>query len=201
VIVTLALTLFASWAWGFTLNRVSLFALIFSIGILVDDAIVVVENIHRHMAMGEYLATVPEVTDYQGYAGTAAPINFNGLVRQYYLREGANVGDLQVNLLDKHERHRQSHAIALSVRGPLQTIARRYGGNAKIVEIPPGPPVLSPLVAEVYGIDYDGQIRIAHKVRKVFGSAPDIVDVDDSVEYPSRKLASDWRSQGRPATF
>jgi len=396
VIVTLALTLFASWAWGFTLNRVSLFALIFSIGILVDDAIVVVENIHRHMAMGrrnlleaippavdevggptilatftviaallpmafvtglmgpymspipinastgmlislvvafvftpwmtnfmlgnghgasatreivdrgrhdrfphpgplpegegdpqraldghagddlvegesgrlerlfervispflagakgnrnrwwllvgilvliglslalvaskavilkmlpfdnksefqvvvdmpegtsleqtarvlnamgEYLATVPEVTDYQAYAGTAAPINFNGLVRQYYLREGANVGDLQVNLLDKHERDRQSHAIALSVRGPLQTIARRYGANAKIVEIPPGPPVLSPLVAEVYGIDYDGQIRIAHKVRKLFESTPDIVDVDDSVEYPSRKL-------------
>jgi len=139
-------------------------------------------------AMGEYLATVPEVTDYQGYAGTAAPINFNGLVRQYYLREGANVGDLQVNLLDKHDRDRQSHAIALSVRGPLETIARRYGGNAKIVEIPPGPPVLSPLVAEVYGIDYDGQIRIGHKVRKVFKSAPDIVDVDDSVEYPSRKL-------------
>jgi multidrug efflux pump subunit AcrB len=366
VIVTLALTLFASWAWGFTLNRVSLFALIFSIGILVDDAIVVVENIHRHMAMGrrnlleaippavdevggptilatftviaallpmafvtglmgpymspipinastgmlislvvafvftpwmtnfmlgkrsqqhaleahageglvegessrlerlfdrvispflaggrgnrnrwwllggilvliglslalvaskavilkmlpfdnksefqvvldmpegtsleqtsrvlnamgEYLATVPEVTDYEAYAGTAAPINFNGLVRQYYLREGANVGDLQVNLVDKHHRDRQSHAIALAVRGPLQKIARKYDGNAKIVEIPPGPPVLSPLVAEVYGIDYDGQIRIAHKVRKVFESTPDIVDVDDSVEYPSPK--------------
>jgi multidrug efflux pump subunit AcrB len=320
VVVTLALTLFASWAWGFTLNRVSLFALIFSIGILVDDAIVVVENIHRHLAIGkrnlleaippavdevggptilatftviaallpmafvtglmgpymspipinastgmlvslvvafvftpwmtnymlgrktqayaeghggdglsegesgrlqrlfdcviapflvgpkgnrnrwwllfgmlgliglslmlvaskavilkmlpfdnksefqvvldmpegtsleqtvrvlnamdEYLATVPEITDYEGYAGTAAPINFNGLVRQYYLREGANVGDLQVNLLDKHARDRQSHAIALAVRGPLQEIAREYGSNAKIVEIPPGPPVL-----------------------------------------------------------
>jgi multidrug efflux pump subunit AcrB len=367
VIVTLALTLFASWAWGFTLNRVSLFALIFSIGILVDDAIVVVENIHRHMAMGkrnlieaippavdevggptilatftviaallpmafvtglmgpymspipinassgmlislvvafvftpwmtnfmlgkkaqehaaedhggeglveeergrlnrffdrlispflagtggnrnrwwlllgilaliglsltlvatkavvlkmlpfdnksefqvvldmpegtsleqtarvlnamgEYLAKVPEITDYQAYAGTAAPINFNGLVRQYYLREGANVGDLQVNLVDKHERDRQSHAIALAVRGPLQDIAKKYGGNAKIVEIPPGPPVLSPLVAEVYGIDYDGQIKVAHTVRKVFESTPDIVDVDDSVEYPSGKL-------------
>jgi len=370
VIVTLALTLFASWAWGFTLNRVSLFALIFSIGILVDDAIVVVENIHRHMALksnlgrkllelipgavdevggptilatftviaallpmafvsglmgpymspipinastgmlislvvafvftpwmtnfmlgrrhargegeghdgghgheeggtvlsrlfngligpflagakgnrnrwlllagilvliggsvflvvnktvilkmlpfdnksefqvvldmpegtsleqtaqvltelGEYLETVPEVSDYQAYAGTAAPINFNGLVRQYYLRRGAYLGDLQVNLVDKHHRDQQSHDIALALRGPLQEIARRYGGNAKIVEIPPGPPVLSPLVAEVYGLDYEGQIKVARQVRQAFESTADIVDVDDSVEFPSRKL-------------
>ncbi|WP_295446316.1 efflux RND transporter permease subunit [uncultured Thiodictyon sp.] len=367
VIVTLALTLFASWAWGFTLNRVSLFALIFSIGILVDDAIVVVENIHRHMAlstarlldlmpravdevggptilatftviaallpmafvsglmgpymspipinaslgmvislavafiftpwmtnfmlgrrhdqgarasrphgaaagetpallgrifrpvigpflvgrtghrnrwfllagilvliggsvmlavnkvvvlkmlpfdnksefqvvldmpegtsleqttrvlaeMGEYLATVPEVTDYQAYAGTAAPINFNGLVRQYYLRSGANLGDLQVNLVDKHQRSRQSHAIASALRAPLQAIASRYQGNAKIAEPPPGPPVLAPLVAEVYGLGYPGQIATAAKVRAAFASTPDIVDVDDSVEFPSTKL-------------
>jgi len=364
VVVTLAMTLFASWAYGFTLNRVSLFALIFSIGILVDDAIVVVENIHRHMAMGkgrlldlmpravdevggptilatftviaallpmafvsglmgpymspipinasmgmlislmvafvftpwmtnfmlgrvslahahagheaadaerswldrvfsglmtpflvgrrgiinrwlllasmllliagsiwlavnrtvvlkmlpfdnksefqivldmpegtsleqtarvlaemgDYLSGVPEVTDYQTYAGTAAPINFNGLVRQYYLREGANVGDLQVNLIDQHHRDKKSHTIAEGLRGPLQEIARRYDGNAKIVEIPPGPPVLSPLVAEVYGLDYAGQIRVAKQVRDVFESTPDIVDVDDSVEFPSRKL-------------
>jgi multidrug efflux pump subunit AcrB len=366
VAVTLALTLFASWAWGFTLNRVSLFALIFSIGILVDDAIVVVENIHRHLGlsskkllklmpkavdevggptilatftviaallpmafvtglmgpymspipinastgmlislvvafvftpwmtnfmlggkahahaqhpaggehaaegdgrlrgffdraispflagrrgnrnrwllllgvllliagslflvanktvilkmlpfdnksefqvvldmaegtsleqtarvlgeMGEYLDTVPEVTDYQAYAGTAAPINFNGLVRQYYLREGANLGDIQVNLADKHHRERQSHEIALSVRAPLQAIAAKYQGNAKIVEIPPGPPVLSPLVGEIYGLDYDGQIKMAKQVRGVFKGTPDIVDVDDSVEYPADKL-------------
>jgi multidrug efflux pump subunit AcrB len=383
VIITLALTLFASWAWGFTLNRVSLFALIFSIGILVDDAIVVVENIHRHMVisrarlldlmpaavdevggptilatftviaallpmafvsglmgpymspipinaslgmvislavafvftpwmtnfmigrrhdrmvaadplgarasrppigghaggtpalpgeggnpllargfrtaigpfligrkghlnrwfllagilvliggsiwlavgkvvvlkmlpfdnksefqvvldmpegtsleqttrvlaeLGDYLATVPEVTDYQAYAGTAAPINFNGLVRQYYLRSGANVGDIQVNRVDKHYRARQSHAIALSLRGPLQEIARRYQGNAKIAEPPPGPPVLAPLVAEVYGLDYPGQIATAGRVRAAFESTPDIVDVDDSVESPAPKL-------------
>ncbi len=361
VIVTLAITLFASWAWGFTLNRVSLFALIFSIGILVDDAIVVVENIHRHMIlsrdalldlipravdevggptilatftviaallpmafvsglmgpymspipinasmgmlvsllvafiftpwmsnlmfkrqrslqietgsghhdtgrldnlfqhligsflsgstghrnrwflllgilvliagsimlvvnrsvilkmlpfdnksefqvvldmpegtsleqttrvlheMGEYLATVPEVTDYQGYAGTAAPINFNGLVRQYYLRQGAALGDLQVNLLNAHDRDQKSHAIAMALREPLQTIARKYDGNAKIVEIPPGPPVLSPLVAEVYGLSYPGQIEIAKSIRSVMESTPDIVDVDDSFEYPSAK--------------
>jgi multidrug efflux pump subunit AcrB len=367
VVVTLALTLFASWAWGFTLNRVSLFALIFSIGILVDDAIVVVENIHRHMAMskaklldlmpkavdevggptilatftviaallpmafvsglmgpymspipinasmgmlislvvafvftpwmtnamlgkrhaagighadheashashsggrlgtlfnrvigpflvgrkgklnrwlllagilvliaasislvtsrvvilkmlpfdnksefqvvldmpegtsleqtarvlgemGDFLAGVEEVTNFQIYAGTAAPINFNGLVRQYYLREGAHLGDIQVNLVDSHHRDRQSHAIAAEMREPLQAIALRHDGNAKIVEIPPGPPVLSPLVAEIYGLDYDGQIRAAGEVREVFASTPDIVDVDDSVEYPSRKL-------------
>jgi multidrug efflux pump subunit AcrB len=361
VVVTLALTLFTSWAWGFTLNRVSLFALIFSIGILVDDAIVVVENIHRHMAMsrkklldlmpkavdevggptilatftviaallpmafvtglmgpymspipinastgmlislvvafvftpwmtnfmlggkarahsggthadegggrlqgffdliispfvvgrrgnlnrwlllavvllliagslylvvsravvlkmlpfdnksefqvvldmpegtsleqtarvlsemGEYLAAVPEVTNYQAYAGTAAPINFNGLVRQYYLREGAHLGDIQVNLVDKRHRDRKSHEIAFSVREPLQAIAETYDGNAKIVEIPPGPPVLSPLVGEVYGLDYDGQVEIAKQVREVFERTADIVDVDDSVEQASRK--------------
>ena len=366
VIVTLALTLFASWAYGFTLNRVSLFALIFSIGILVDDAIVVVENIHRHMAigrrklaalipgavdevgsptilatftviaallpmafvtglmgpymspipinasmgmlislivafvftpwmsnrllasrhdaalesdtsghhpggqnqvlrrlfqtligpflaggrgllnrwlmlggllvligasislavtqtvilkmlpfdnkselqvvldmpegtslertarvlaeMGEYLETIPEVTDYQAYAGTAAPINFNGLVRQYYLREGAHLGDLQVNLVDKHHRDQKSHAIALDLRAPLQAIAERYEGNAKIVEIPPGPPVLAPLVAEVYGIDYPGQIEVAKQVRETFAATEDLVDIDDSVEVPSAKF-------------
>ncbi len=361
VVVTLAMTLFASWAWGFTLNRVSLFALIFSIGILVDDAIVVVENIHRHLSMGAkrlldaipaavdevggptilatftviaallpmafvsglmgpymspipinaslgmlislivafvftpwmsnrmlgrvvhkfeghahesetspglerffdrvmspfllggkghrnrwlllagiltlitlsillvvgkavilkmlpfdnksefqivldmpegtslerttrvlneigtYIATVPEVTDYQVYSGTAAPINFNGLVRQYYLREGANVGDIQVNLVDASDRDRKSHDIALAVREPVQEIAKRLGGNAKIVEVPPGPPVRSPLVAEVYGLDYEGQIAVAKALRETFESTPDIVDVDDSVEYPSEK--------------
>lgn len=358
VIVTLATTLFASWAWGFTLNRVSLFALIFSIGILVDDAIVVVENIHRHMQMGDkrlleaipvavdevggptilatltviaallpmafvtglmgpymspipinasigmlisllvafivtpwlaykvlagkthdheknessgglykifkrylgpflrgdegkpnrrklllvitvlivlsvglvgvklvvlkmlpfdnksefqvvvdmpegttveqtarvlgelgrYLATVPEVSDYQVYAGTAAPINFNGLVRQYYLRSGANVGDIQVNLVDKKDRDRRSHEIAQVAREPLQAIGLRYNANVKIVEVPPGPPVQSPLVAEIYGPDYAEQINVARKVRTVFESTPDIVDVDDSTEADAPRL-------------
>jgi multidrug efflux pump subunit AcrB len=358
VVITLAATLFASWAWGFTLNRVSLFALIFSIGILVDDAIVVVENIHRHMQMGgkklveaiplavdevggptilatftviaallpmafvtglmgpymspipinasigmlislaiafivtpwmsnvvlkvdshsghheeggaglyrffekwvgpflrgkeggkkrvklaiaillligasvglagvkwvvlkmlpfdnksefqvvvdmpegtsveqtarvlgelgRYLATVPEVTDYQVYAGTASPINFNGLVRQYYLRSGANVGDIQVNLTDKHRRERKSHEIALDVRAPLQEIGRKFDANVKIVEVPPGPPVQSPLVAEIYGLDYDGQIGVAKEVRQVLESTPDIIDVDDSVEADAPKI-------------
>ena len=137
--------------------------------------------------MGDYLSGVPEVTDYQAYAGTATPINFNGLVRQYYLREGAHLGDIQVNLVDQHHRDRQSHAVASDLRAPLQEIARRHNGNAKIVEIPPGPPVLSPLVAEVYGLDYEGQIGVARQVRGVFEGTTDIVDVDDSVEHQSPK--------------
>ena len=121
---------------------------------------------------------------------TSAPpsISFNGLVRQYYLREGANVGDIQVNLVDKAERDRKSHEIATSVRVPLQDIARKYDGNAKIVEVPPGPPVMSPIVAEVYGLDYEGQIQQAKKIREVFEGTENVVDVDDSVEYPAEKL-------------
>ena len=353
VIVTLAATLFASWAWGFTLNRVSLFALIFSIGILVDDAIVVVENIHRHRQLGgkslldsipsavdevggptilatftviaallpmafvtglmgpymspipinasigmlislavafvvtpwltykmlrgvtchqpahaedgaalykyfekymkpflngnsgsprrwkllyivlglitisialvmfkavvlkmlpfdnksefqvvvdmpegtaleetqhvlkefsAYLVTVPEVKNLQTYAGTASPINFNGLVRQYYLRSGAHVGDIQVNLVSKEHRHRQSHDIALSVRDPLVNLAKKYNANIKIVEVPLGPPVQAPLVAEVYGLNYEGQARVAKQLRTMFEATPDVHDVDDSIE-------------------
>jgi multidrug efflux pump subunit AcrB len=359
VTLTLAATLFASWAWGFTLNRVSLFALIFSIGILVDDAIVVVENIHRwHVLepekplwqiiphavdevggptilatftviaallpmafvsglMGPYMspipinasmgmfislaiafvvtpwlalkmmkpnhgahvedkttvrlmalfrglmprfldertgkaarrklwigiviaiaasvslgvfklvvlkmlpfdnksefqivldmpvgtpleetagvlreisaeiAKVPEVKDYQAYAGTAAPINFNGLVRQYYLRTNPEMGDVQVNLVDKHNRDRKSHEIAVSVREAVMAIARQHGGNAKVVEVPPGPPVLSPIVAEVYGPDYAGQIDTAKKVRAAFEGTADILGVDDSVDADAPKV-------------
>ncbi len=362
VIVTLAMTLFASWAWGFTINRVSLFALIFSIGILVDDAIVVVENIHRHIQrgadnlleaipkavdevggptilatftviaallpmafvsglmgpymspipinasmgmlislmvafiftpwmtnkalanqshqvhgnsdgtitsgwlynlfnriitpflvggagrlrrwilllvvllmiggaistvtsravimkmlpfdnksefqvvldmpegssleqtsrvlddIGNYLATVPEVSDYQVYAGTAAPISFNGLVRQYNLRQAAHLGDIQVNLVDKTQRERKSHDIALAVRQPIKAIADQFGGNVKIVEVPPGPPVMAPLVAEVYGLNYAGQIEHATSLRKLFEETPDIIDVDDSTVFPEKKL-------------
>jgi len=358
VAVTLAMTLFASWAWGFTLNRVSLFALIFSIGILVDDAIVVVENIHRHMQLGQkklidaiplavdevggptilatftvvaallpmafvsglmgpymspipinasigmlislavafvitpwlslkllgrkgphahsgarsdqalyplfhriispllagrrgrrnrwlllaaivalilasvslagfklvvlkmlpfdnksevqvivdlpegssleqsarvvaelgdYIAGVDEVTDYQAYVGSASPINFNGLVRQYYLRDAANLSDIQVNLRHKSLRERNSHEIALALRAPLQEIGRRYQANVKIVEVPPGPPVYAPLVAEVYGIDYDGQIRVARELRELFAQSDGIVDIDDSVETESAR--------------
>ena len=138
--------------------------------------------------MGRYLSRLPEVRDYQLYAGTTAPISFNGLVRQYYLRESGHQGDIQVNLVDKHERERKSHEIALSVRDDIQAIADQYGGNAKIVEVPPGPPVMAPLVAEVYGINYRGQIDAAGKLRGVFEATPDIVDIDDSVETASEKI-------------
>jgi multidrug efflux pump subunit AcrB len=362
VILTLTATLFASWAWGFTLNRVSLFALIFSIGILVDDAIVVVENIHRHQQlepgkplreiiplavdevggptilatltviaallpmafvsglmgpymspipinsslgmvislgiaftvtpwlalklmkphaghghgqegthapasglagrlqglfdkvlmpllvhrgkrwmmglgivaavmlsvglatvpssglgvvlkmlpfdnksefqvvvempagtpledtaaalgdMGAFLAKQPEVLNLQAYAGTASPITFNGLVRQYYLRADAEQGDLQVNLVDKHHRHEKSHAIAQRLRVDLEKIAARHGARIKVVEVPPGPPVMSPLVAEIYGPDEAGRQQLAQRVAKAFGQTADIVGIDTSLK-------------------
>lgn len=364
VVLTLTATLFASWAWGFTLNRVSLFALIFSIGILVDDAIVIVENIHRHQhlfphkrliniipaavnevggatilatltviaallpmafvtglmgpymspipinasmgmllslaiafvitpwlalklmkhtnthadstlahvdaviehaesaaiqwlkptfqkifrpflsedkggrnrkllavtvvsmiagsvalpvvgmvvlkmlpfdnksefqvvldmpsdtrvektdevlrEMARYLSTVPELKDFQIYSGVSAPINFNGLVRQYYLRSSETQGDIQVNLVDKHERKDKSHVIAMRVRPMLVEIAKKHSGRVKVVEVPPGPPVLSPLVAEIYGPTDEGRYDIAQKVRRVFEKTEGVVDVDDS---------------------
>ncbi|MCC7083194.1 MAG: efflux RND transporter permease subunit [Burkholderiales bacterium] len=357
VFLTLAVTLFASWMWGFTLNRVSLFALIFSIGILVDDAIVVVENIHRRRTlhggslaavipqavdevggptilatftviaallpmtfvtglmgpymspipinasmgmlislaiaftltpwlalkllrsaedahaparesrferlfarligpfvasayarrnrwlllgavlglivasvslaaarvvvlkmlpfdnksefqvvvdmpagtpleitasvlheMGAYLATVPEVTHYQAYAGAASPINFNGLVRQYYLRERAELGDIQVNLAGKDARSRKSHEIAQALRPGLETLAERWGAAVKVVEVPPGPPVLAPIVAEVYGPDEAGRVRAAKQVREALAATPGIVAVDDTVDDPAPRI-------------
>ena len=143
---------------------------------------------HVLRELGQYLATVPEVENYQAYAGTASPINFNGLVRQYYLRRGAHVGDIQVNLAAKHDRERQSHEIASAVRAPLTEIGKRLNANVKVVEVPPGPPVQSPLVAEIYGIDYNGQREVAGKVRAVFDATPDVVDIDDSVETQAPRL-------------
>ncbi len=369
VVLTLAATLFASWAWGFTLNRVSLFALIFWIGILVDDAIVVVENIHRHHAltperplleiipaavdevggptilatftviaallpmafvsglMGPYMSPIPinasmgmlislavafvvtpwmaamllgrggthapafdlsqraaplfarvfapmldpthgprmrrrvalgmvvlvvaslalpmvgwvrlkmlpfdnksefsvvvdmpagaplertsaalqdiaavltsepVVHDIQAYAGTAAPINFNGLVRQYDLRASSELGELQVNLVPKSDRHEQSHAIATRLRPAVQAAARRHGANAKVVEVPPGPPVLAPLVAEIHGPDAERRQAVAKAVRRVLENTDGVVDVDDSsiADAPRKVLVIDRRKAG-----
>jgi multidrug efflux pump subunit AcrB len=122
--------------------------------------------------IGAEIAQVPEVADYQAYAGTASPINFNGLVRQYYLRSAPEMGDIQVNLVDKKHRDRQSHEIAVSVRDRVVAVALKHGGNAKVVEVPPGPPVMSPIVAEVYGPDYPGQIAVAKQVRAAFEGTP-----------------------------
>ena len=138
--------------------------------------------------IGGYLATVPEVTDYEAYAGTASPINFNGLVRQYYLRSGSEMGDIQVNLVDKHHRDRKSHEIATSVRPEIERIAARHQAKVKVVEVPPGPPVMSPIVAEIYGPDYEGQMKVAKQVRAHFAKTADIVAIDDTIEEDANKL-------------
>ncbi len=138
--------------------------------------------------LANYLLTVPEVASVQVYAGTASPFNFNGLVRHYFLRRGANVADLQVTLLSKEHRSRQSHAIAVAVRPRIDSIANRYGASAKIAEIPPGPPVLSTLVAEVYGATDSIRLAAARQVKQVFESTEGVVDVDWTVEAPEEKV-------------
>ena len=132
--------------------------------------------------IADYVSRQPLVVNYESYIGTSAPISFNGLVRHYDLRRGDNVADIQVNLVDKKDRSLQSHAIAKQMRGPIQAIAKKYNANVKIVEVPPGPPVLSTLVAEVYGPDYQQQIKIAKQVKDLFNKTPDVVDVDWMVE-------------------
>jgi multidrug efflux pump subunit AcrB len=133
-------------------------------------------------ALGRYVRTVPEVRDYQAYVGTASPFNFNGLVRHYYLREQPHEADIQINLVAKGERTAQSHEIAQRMRPQVQEIAKQYRANVKVVEVPPGPPVQSVLVGEIYGPDYARQISVAREVRALFESTPGVVDVDDYIE-------------------
>ncbi|NDD62522.1 MAG: efflux RND transporter permease subunit [Acidobacteria bacterium] len=132
--------------------------------------------------IGGYLGTVPEVTNYQTYAGASAPFNFNGLVRHYYLRQGSNVADIQVNLVPKAERDAQSHDIAKRVRPAIEQIASKYGARVKVSEVPPGPPVLQTLVAEVYGPDPGRRIEIARQIREILDQTAGVVDVDWYVE-------------------
>lgn len=139
--------------------------------------------------MTEYLKTAPEVTDYQVYIGTAAPYNFNGLVRHYFLRSGGNMADIQVNFVAKEHRKSQSHDIAKRLRPTLTAIGDRYGGRIKLAEIPPGPPVLSTLVAEIYGPEPERQRQIAEQVMKIFEKSPGVVDVDRLVEADQRKVS------------
>jgi multidrug efflux pump subunit AcrB len=129
----------------------------------------------------------PEVTDYQIYAGVAAPFNFNGLVRHYFMRRGANVADLQVNLVSKHDRKAQSHDIAKRVRPRVAAIAERFGARVAVAEVPPGPPVLQTLVAEIYGPDDAARLALATKVRDIFRQTPGVVDVDWYVEADQPK--------------
>jgi multidrug efflux pump subunit AcrB len=138
-------------------------------------------------ALADKLETIPEVTDYQLYAGTSAPINFNGLVRQNYLRRAPHMGEIQVNLVDKNLRTRKSHEIAIAARELIADVGDTMNANIKVVEVPPGPPVLSPLVAEVYGMNYQRQLDVAKQVRDAFEATPDVVDVDDTIEAPQTR--------------
>jgi len=138
--------------------------------------------------IGSYLETVPEVTDFQGYVGTSAPFNFNGLVRHYFLRSESYQSDLQVNLQSKHSRNTQSHDIAKRIRPEVVSIGAKYGARIKVVEIPPGPPVMQTLVAEIYGPDMDRQRDVAKHIRSVFEKTESVVDVDWDVEDDQSKM-------------
>ncbi|WP_299670609.1 efflux RND transporter permease subunit [uncultured Polaribacter sp.] len=132
--------------------------------------------------IAQYLSTRPEVVNYQNYIGTSAPITFNGLVRHYDLRGGSNMADIQVNLVDKGEREIQSHGIAKLLRPEIQKIASKHNANVKLVEVPPGPPVLATIVAEIYGPDYKTQMDIANQVQTILKNTADVVDIDWMVE-------------------
>jgi multidrug efflux pump subunit AcrB len=131
---------------------------------------------------------VPEVTDVEVYAGTSAPFNFNGLVRHYFLRSGPLVADLQVNLLPKDDRSRDSHTVAKDVRNRVAEAGKKLGANVKVTEVPPGPPVLSTMVAEIYGPDLGERIALARKVRDIFESTPGVVDTDWLVQAPGPRV-------------
>jgi len=143
------------------------------------------QTMHVLTDMAAYLEGVDEVENWQAYAGTAAPINFNGLIRQYYLRDQPYQGDLQINLTD--DRERQSHAIALDLRAPLTEIGRKFGAAVKIVEVPPGPPVLSPVVAEVYAVDAESRAQLALDLAERMGGIAGLVDIDTTVTAPTRQ--------------
>ncbi|HBA87758.1 MAG TPA: multidrug transporter AcrB [Geobacter sp.] len=136
------------------------------------------ENARMVAELGDALRKVPEVTDFQNYVGTSSPFNFNGLVRHYYLRKGPTVAEVQVNLVKKEDRAQQSHDIAKRIRPALKAITDRYGARLKVAEIPPGPPVLSTLVAEVYGPNQESRVAIARKVRDIFKGTQGVVDAD-----------------------
>lgn len=138
--------------------------------------------------IAQYLKAVPEVVNYQNYVGSSAPITFNGLVRHYDLRGASNTADIQVNLLGKDERKLQSHDIAKKIRPEIQEIAKRYNASVKVVEVPPGPPVLSTIVAEVYGPDYSEQIRIGKQIENILQHTADVVDIDISTEADQKEF-------------
>jgi multidrug efflux pump subunit AcrB len=154
----------------------------FQLVVDMPEGTTVEETARVTQALTRYVRTIPEVDNYQAYVGTASPFNFNGLVRHYYLRNQPHEADVQVNLLPKHQRSTQSHAIVRRIRPEIDRIAREQGANVKVLEVPPGPPVQSVLVAEVYGPDYRRQIEVAREIRALFEQTPGIVDVDDYTE-------------------
>jgi multidrug efflux pump subunit AcrB len=165
----------------------------FEIILNMPDAATLEETSAAAMEMGDYLKTVNEVTDYELYVGTSAPFNFNGLVRHYYLRKNAYQAGIQVNLADKGHRKQQSHDIAKRVRPVLKTIADKYHARVIVAEVPPGPPVLSTLVAEIYGPHYQRQKEIAADIMDIFKKTPGVVDVDWYIEgnQPRYKIEVD----------
>lgn len=145
-----------------------------------DDA-AMEETQRLQVALGNYLSGVDEVENWQAYAGTASPINFNGLVRQYYLRSQPNQGDIQVNLKPKEQRERSSHAIARAIRADLVAIAEPFNAVIKVVEVPPGPPVLAPIVAEIHGGNGQQQIALAETILAKMAEVNGLVDEDSTV--------------------
>jgi len=147
-----------------------------------DEGTTLERTLHAAQDLAALIRTEPEVLDYQIYAGTAAPYNFNGLVRHYFLRQGPNVADIQVKFVSKEERDEQSHEIAKRIREKITPLARSLGARIKVAEVPPGPPVLQTIVAEIYGPDYEEQIAIAERIQALFEATPGVVDVDSYVE-------------------
>ncbi|MBF6647326.1 efflux RND transporter permease subunit [Methylobacter sp. BlB1] len=142
-------------------------------------------------ALGRYLSTVNEVTDYESYIGLASPMDFNGMVRHYYLRQGSYVGEVRISLIDKEHREHQSHDIALRIRPEIERIGKEYGAKLKIVELPPGPPVLSTVVAEVYGppeASYKDIINVSNRIKGALAQTEGVVDVDDMVDAEHEKI-------------
>jgi multidrug efflux pump subunit AcrB len=159
----------------------------FQVIIDMPDGTTLEQTAHVAQALGSYLGQQPEVTNYEIYAGTSGPYNFNGLVRHYFLRRGPNQADIQVNLLPLDERSAQSHEIARRLRPQLVAIAQPFGARIKVAEVPPGPPVLETMVAEIYGPDLKRQTQVAAQIKGIFQKTPGVVDVDWYVEDPQTK--------------
>jgi len=160
----------------------------FQVIVNMPDGTPLEETTRAAQALGAYLSSQPEVENYQIYSGTSGPFNFNGLVRHYYLRQQPNQADIQVNLVPAGQRSAQSHAIARRLRPALDRIGEAYGARLQISEVPPGPPVLQTLVAEIYGPSAEGQIAVAGQVKQIFQQTPGVVDADWYMQDPQPQL-------------